>query len=907
MRASLPECFPDPLTPSWPMTSSPINCEARQIFAVTAIACCVPGAHVLLLHEQGNTLSLRSFISKEFKFFELAIDSDTTVEHISKFLVSASEASLAGRWGRSFTGSSAARGGLPAVQSAAKNSSSSGVGLCGNGGLAVPISSGYSEGITPVTHSFTGGFKSSPSSFIQRTSNAERSSSRLSNSVHSTLELEQQPNPTSSTSQGKGSCPVGACGVPTENSSGIIGVLPQLSARKSSRGNGRLFSLTDVPTATKSKLPSTGNNGPPPAASTSEVGRTTPQTVVACIRGVHNASPAVLQAIMDAVSVGQVHYSGGDSHHSLGNAPPVVGKRDKSTSGISVGGGWDHSFAGSSGALDELHSRSCSASLAPPSSSGALDMELGVESMMGTPILRDDRPVSPSLLSQSTSYTLSRSVHIVLFCSQKSYTEVLSESDRSAFALSAFLSALNENQPGMLYTLNLRHSNIVNKKRLQDLLNFPDALDSVGVSAVVSGYLRHLLLVIRGSALPGNTVGGYAMRHPERYLRLLRAAAVLFDPGLELLSSAGVYHHSVHSTSMSSSFTPGIPPYYDLPKSRSPLKMNDQEVAISARKSQIVTSNTSVRSIVEYSCDSTSDAHGVFPCFHPSTDYASLGVSPFQGLATHQPNFADVVVTATDVLCLLCPMIAHFFTIRVAQLGFLFHTSSNASLSSLHSSPLRVPRAGFSIPFSSSGGNSLSTLSSFHHSPSAIGAAPSDFSSRNKNGLFSSHAGQSFSSATNAPVGVSLSSTSSGIQRSSQELLYADNPDRDRNCGSGTARALRRGEERARTAAPDGEEEEEGGMHSPGSESHFFDLRKETLSFVPGPQRNFKDPFGTNADGSAIEQKSKKEGRNTNCAPQHHSLIPIGPDSTGPALLSYSEVREFLRYVVIKYSHPAPG
>lgn len=907
MRASLPECFPDPLTPAWPLTSSPVNCEARQIYALTAIACCIPGAHVLLLHEQENAESLRSCISKEFRFFDFSIEPNTTLEQITNFLLMTSEASWIGRGARSYLGA-VTRSGIPGTVSFHRNSGGLAGGL-GSGGLPVSTASAvHTEGGTSGSHTSAGGMKGPPSVPLPPPSASDLVTSHLSLSIPSALDVEQPLKATSPTRQGKGSGFATPSVAPQESGTGIISI-PAVPLSKKNRSNAIGMGSVDTTTITKAKSFQSGSAFG--LTVSSEGAKAAPQTVVACIRGAHAASPAVLQAIMDAVSVGQVHH-GAFPPASMGPLHPATGRRERSSTGAVPGAGFsDNSFFGSSGGVEEFHAGSRSTSFSPPAQSRVTDMSGAVEMGAGTAPSFEDH-VSSSLLSltgsplpQPTSYTLSPSVHIVLSCSQKCYTELLSESDRAAFALSACISALNVNQLGMLYTLNLRHSSIVNKKRLQELLSYPDALDTVGVSAVVSGYLRHLLLVIRGSALPGNTVGGYVMRHPDRYLRLLRAAAVLFDHGLELLSSAGARPPPVPSSSpSSSSFAGGSPSLHDGSSASSPVRLNTMEGMGSARRHPVVGSSTSGKSTLDSSADSSPEANATLHFRHPSADRPSSLALFASRSGVRRPNFADVIVTPTDVLCLLCPMIAHFFTIRVAQLRFLFQTALASSFPSFPSSPFHFSRDVVSSSFISMTGVSSSHLLPFRPSPQSGAFAPSHLFPKKREPFAPLHDGPT---AASPPAPSTSFIPGAGSRSSSQGSFPRDANVRDRYPGgSGASNSgLRGGEGESLTKE---EEEDEDGSHSPGGGAQSTDLLKGTLSFVPPERRRLEDPFHSPAGATNAAQNRRKVLWEMNAAfPPHPPTGMGGTTATGPAALSYSEVREFLRYVIIKYSRPAPG
>eukprot|EP00796_Vickermania_ingenoplastis_P005217 gene5217-3735_t len=368
MKASLIECFPDPLTPQWPATANQVTCEARQIYALAAIACCVPGAHVLVLHDQEEPSShLRSCMTRGFRYVDFTITPATTATQLAGFL------------------------------------------------------------------------------------------------AHS----EQDPRPGS-------------------------GAAREKDADRLQRDSSTVsdtFSIQDC--------------------------------VVACIRGAHHASPGVLSTLMDAVSVGQVRYAGKDSGGATRGIP---------------------------------------------------------------------------------------SVHVLLFCREKGYAEMLPESFRAGFALSTYVSSLTMDRAPVLRSNNMRNSSIINKRNLIDVMANGASLDTVSLSGEVSAYLRHLLLVLRGSLLPGTTAGTYAVRQISMHRRILCAAAVLFQPPPEALAIR-------------------------------PL----QDVGAPSRR--------------------------------PSTGAVTTNNS-LVGSSAGATDFSHVIVSPSDVLCMLCPMVAHVFTITRNQIRSLTATTT---------------------------------------------------------------------------------------------------------------------------------------------------------------------------------------------------------------------------------------
>lgn len=181
------------------------------------------------------------------------------------------------------------------------------------------------------------------------------------------------------------------------------------------------------------------------------------------------------------------------------------------------------------------------------------------------------------------------SVHLLLFCRQKEYGDILTEQFRSLFHFSLFASSLTVDRNVVLRRSTIRGSSIINKKNLLDVIAFPESLDTVSMCSDVSSYLRQLLLVLRGSSLPGSTTGVYLTRRYNICCQLIKAAALLFQPSPEAVSS-----HFITTARQR-------------PK--------------------------------------------------PNT----------QAAKTTRQNFSHVVVSCTDVICLLIPLVSHLFTIPRCQ------------------------------------------------------------------------------------------------------------------------------------------------------------------------------------------------------------------------------------------------
>ncbi|EKF31565.1 hypothetical protein MOQ_004596 [Trypanosoma cruzi marinkellei] len=94
MRLSINQCFPDPLARQWPATHHPVLCECRQLYVLVSICCCVPSAHLLVLHD-GMSNSTVTSMPKGPTYLELRITEQTRRETFCGFLMRAESASTA--------------------------------------------------------------------------------------------------------------------------------------------------------------------------------------------------------------------------------------------------------------------------------------------------------------------------------------------------------------------------------------------------------------------------------------------------------------------------------------------------------------------------------------------------------------------------------------------------------------------------------------------------------------------------------------------------------------------------------------------------------------------------------------------------------------------------------------------
>ncbi|AYU83645.1 hypothetical protein LdCL_360035900 [Leishmania donovani] len=131
-------------------------------------------------------------------------------------------------------------------------------------------------------------------------------------------------------------------------------------------------------------------------------------------------------------------------------------------------------------------------------------------------------------------------LRIVAFCSSRNYAILLPEPLRALFTLSTYVSTLASDSAVVLQTATATSSSIVNKRFMLEVMTASDGqslLETVTLSGTVTRYLRHLLLVVRGSFAAGMSPGALALRRIPRWMTILKALAILFMPDEELLRS----------------------------------------------------------------------------------------------------------------------------------------------------------------------------------------------------------------------------------------------------------------------------------------------------------------------------------------------------------------------------------
>jgi hypothetical protein len=259
-------------------------------------------------------------------------------------------------------------------------------------------------------------------------------------------------------------------------------------------------------------------------------------------------------------------------------------------------------------------------------------------------------------------------LRVVAFCSCRNYALLLPETLRAAFTLSTYVSTLSIESAVVLQTNSVASSNIVNKRYMLEVMTSPDGqslLETVTFSASVLRYLRHLLLVVRGSFCATLSPGALALRRLPRWITVLRALAVLFMPDENLLRSRAlrirpshlhsyttrastfanadrVAHSASHRSASSATHRPTSPEVRNGSTNTSgrnnAVSQQQHNVGsstyaiLAARRSSIITGDD---------LDDTEDTTGPAPI----------------------ESFSNVVVSPTDVACVLSSLLAHIMTI----------------------------------------------------------------------------------------------------------------------------------------------------------------------------------------------------------------------------------------------------
>ncbi|CCW60141.1 unnamed protein product [Phytomonas sp. EM1] len=399
------------------------------------------------------------------------------------------------------------------------------------------------------------------------------------------------------------------------------------------------------------------------------------------------------------------------------------------------------------------------------------------------------------------------SLRIVAFCDHHMCAAVLPESIRACFALSTFLSGMVKDNAVILQSNNSKYSSIVNKYYMNEVI-FSSAgsslVETVTLTGAVSRYLRHLLEVVRGCLVMELASGPFIMRRVSKYITLLKTAAMLFMPNEEDLMRR----------------TPGR-------------WMSPRVQGLDVRAN----------------------------CFHVSldtnandSDLVSVNSSMVKPLSTLE----HVVVSPTDVICLLPVFVTHHLTLRKSFVD-----------RSAWMSAVRERMAGVGRPLSTDPirlENALSSdLEQFKEDPAYMAS------------LWDAHM---------ASLALNNQRVTKEAEITSMTLNSTQLPGQSQTDGDCSR-----------------------GLFGSGSRLPFthkvpFQVRQESLIFPDAVMPSMKTKY----------QEAPLSSMNTQCRP----VISTAPDSSCSGLLrnnalliseycNYCEVRDLVRAVIVCRSAPSPG
>lgn len=234
------------------------------------------------------------------------------------------------------------------------------------------------------------------------------------------------------------------------------------------------------------------------------------------------------------------------------------------------------------------------------------------------------------------------SLRIVAFCDYRACIAILSEPLRAAFALSTFVSSLSMDSAVVLQSTDPRSSNVVNKEYMQEVMNTHDGLslvDTVVLSSAVARYMRHLLMTVQGSTLAELAPGSMLLRRTTFFYRLLKVAAVLFMPHDDLFTrrvNPRMAYRGAGATATGSVWGDGF-------------TSQPNSTTFGARRAQ------------------SSHAAAV----PPATPVAGSGAAEIAFAPNKSDNgrvfsFSHVVVSPSDVICLIPAMVTHHLSLHRA-------------------------------------------------------------------------------------------------------------------------------------------------------------------------------------------------------------------------------------------------
>lgn len=257
-------------------------------------------------------------------------------------------------------------------------------------------------------------------------------------------------------------------------------------------------------------------------------------------------------------------------------------------------------------------------------------------------------------------------LRVVAFCSCRNFALLLPETLRAAFTLSTYVSTLSIESAVVLQTNNVASSNIVNKRYMLEVMSSPDGqslLETVTLSATVLRYLRHLLLVVRGSFCATLSPGALALRRLPRWMTVMRAMAILFMPDETFLRARALHLRPAHLlsyTSRASTFA-GIDRVAHSALHRVPNSTSHRPATPEIRNGSAVgAAGHSATASQQHHAGSSyfmaSSRHTTAAVDDPDESEDSSGPSPIE-------SFSNVVVSPSDVACLLSSLLGHLMTI----------------------------------------------------------------------------------------------------------------------------------------------------------------------------------------------------------------------------------------------------
>lgn len=302
-------------------------------------------------------------------------------------------------------------------------------------------------------------------------------------------------------------------------------------------------------------------------------------------------------------------------------------------------------------------------------------------------------------------------LRIVAFCSSRNYAMVLPESLRALFTLSTYVSTLASDSAVVLQTATSTSSNIVNKRFMLEVMTSPDGqslLETVTLSGTVTRYLRHLLLVLRGSFAAGMSPGVSALRRIPRWNTILKAFAILFMPDEDQLRARGPQvrsallqsYNRAGTTSMALDRTSHSAVY------RSSATAAHRLLSPESRGTSGVASMATRRA---------GGDHGTAEERNEISGGGGGGLTPSASIVVPPSvvaieSFSNVVVSPSDVVCVLPCLLAHLMTlpremvpseaILSAAPAMLGNAAGASSLVDIYGGMLDIHRrteAGFSI------------------------------------------------------------------------------------------------------------------------------------------------------------------------------------------------------------------